>query len=365
MKVNILTKGLYSYNGIAFLTPLILNKKRLKEIGVEIEFFTKLSSKLTNCDVLILESKFFVQYWQNTDKLFSLLQSLKKQNKLYFFDLGDSSSSWVLGVLPFVDRLYKSYLLKDKNLYTKPLYGGRVWTDFYHKNFNVNDDNQNDIPKFYADKKDLNKIHLGYGAMLGNYTLNSVFWQDNLKAKLAKRLWCLKKYSVQKTTKNAFYEPNLNKTVAISARMSVNSYIPTVAFQRKKTAKILENFNIVSKKLNRQDYMQELNESKVVVSPFGWGELNAPRDYEVAMAGSVLLKPNIEHLKSWPPIFNDKTVVQYAWDFSDLEEKIKDIVDNYEKYMSYAIELQNQYKYYSTTKNGEEDFCQYFKNILK
>lgn len=362
MKINILTKGLHSYNGIAFLTPLILNQKRLKEIGVDITFFTKLSKKLTDCDVLILESKFFIEYWKNTDKLFTLLQSLKKQNKLYFFDLGDGSSSWVLGVLPFVDRLYKSYIFKDKSLYTKSFYGGRIWTDYYHKNFNINDDNQDNIPKFYANKKDLDKIHLGYGAALGNYTLNSVFWQDNIKAKLAKKLWVLRNLSVQKVKNSAFVTKQ--KENNISARMSVNGYSPTVGFIRQKTSEIIKNFNAPTKFLSRDKYMNELANSKIVISPFGWGEMNY-KDYEVAMSGSILLKPNFSHLETWPPIFNDTTVVQYAWDFSDLRDKINEIINNYETFIDYGVKLQSKYKYFVATKAGQEEFCQYFKKILE
>ena len=279
--------------------------------------------------------------------------------------MGDSSSSWVLGVLPFVDGLYKSYLLRDKSLYTKAFYGGRIWTDYYYQAFKINDDNQNNKPLFFADEKDLDKIRLGYAASLGNYTLNSIFWQDNLKAKLAKRLWPLRHFSVQATRASFFTTPSIHRTVDLSARMSVKSYSPTVSFQRHQTEIILASFNAPSTKLCRKDYMAELAQSKVVISPFGWGELNAPRDYEVAMSGAVLLKPDISHLETWPPIFNKKTVVEYAWDFSDLQSKVEDIIKNYDDYVHYAIALQNQYKHYVVTDNGQDEFCQYFKNILE
>lgn len=362
MEVNILTKGLRSYNGIAFLTPLILNQNRLKEIGVKVTFFTKLTKRLTQCDVLILESKFFVEYWKNTKQLFEVLQSLKKQNKLYFFDLGDSSSSWCLGVLPFVDKLCKSYRFKNKNLYTKKMYGSRVWTDYYHREFNIHDDNQQNNPQFYANTQDLDKIHLGYGAAFGNYTLNSVFWQNNLQAKLAKRLWFLRNLSIQKVPKSAFIYKQKNNV--ISARMSVNSYSPTVAFQRQQSAKILAKFNAPTEFISRPEYLSELANSKVVISPFGWGELNY-KDYEVAISGSVLLKPDVSHLETWPSIFNEKTVVQYTWDFSNLESKINEIINNYDAFVDYGVELQRQYKYFVATQKGQEEFCQYFKDILK
>lgn len=363
MKIHILTKGLRSYNGIAFLTPLILNQKRFLEIGVTIEFFTKISEKLTDCDILILESKFFVSWWQNSELLFNTLKKLKKKNKLYYFDLGDSSSSWCLGVLPFINKMYKSYLLKDKKRYTKPLYGGRIWTDYYHQKFNINDNNNNNVPLFYAKESDLDKINLGYSATFGNYTLNSVFWQGNLKTKLAKRLWFLRKLSVQKTKAEVFIKPSSKRKINLSARMSTNMYTETVAFQRLKIAKLLAKYNAPSTKLNRKEYMQELANSKIVASPFGWGEINY-KDYETAITGGVLLKPDISHLQTWPNIFNDKTIVQYKWDFSDLESKVEDIITNYNDYLDYAVNLQNSYKNYVASKEGQDEFCQYFKDLM-
>ena len=108
-----------------------------------------------------------------------------------------------------------------------------------------------------------------------------------------------------------------------------------------------------------------MRNSKVVISPFGWGEINVPRDYEVALSGSVLLKPDISHLDTWPNIFNKDTVVQYKWDLSDLSELVEKILNNYDDYIEFAIKLQDQYKYYSFGRLGEEKFCKYFVNMVK
>ena len=259
--------------------------------------------------------------------------------------------------------MYKSYLLKDKKRYTKPLYGGRIWTDYYHQKFNINDNNNNNVPLFYAKESDLDKINLGYSATFGNYTLNSVFWQGNLKTKLAKRLWFLRKLSVQKTKAEVFIKPSSKRKINLSARMSTNMYTETVAFQRLKIAKLLAKYNAPSTKLNRKEYMQELANSKIVASPFGWGEINY-KDYETAITGGVLLKPDISHLQTWPNIFNDKTIVQYKWDFSDLESKVEDIITNYNDYLDYAVNLQNSYKNYVASKEGQDEFCQYFKDLM-
>ena len=108
-----------------------------------------------------------------------------------------------------------------------------------------------------------------------------------------------------------------------------------------------------------------MRNSKVIVSPFGWGEINVPRDYEVALSGSVLLKPDISHVDTWPNIFNKDTVVQYKWDLSNLLELVDKILDNYDDYLPFAIRLQDQFKHYSLDKSGQERFCEYFVNMVR
>ena len=108
-----------------------------------------------------------------------------------------------------------------------------------------------------------------------------------------------------------------------------------------------------------------MRDSKVVVSPFGWGEINVPRDYEVALSGSILIKPDLSHLDTWPDIFNNNTVVQYKWDLSNLLETVENVLDNYKDYLEYAINLQDKFRYYSFGELGKEKFCNYFIKMVK
>jgi spore maturation protein CgeB len=63
--------------------------------------------------------------------------------------------------------------------------------------------------------------------------------------------------------------------------------------------------------------------SKVVFSPFGWGEV-CFRDYEAVACGCLLVKPSMSHVATSPDIFvPDQTYVPVKWDFSDLCQKIE------------------------------------------
>lgn len=80
--------------------------------------------------------------------------------------------------------------------------------------------------------------------------------------------------------------------------------------------------------ISKSEFWSELRGSKVCFSPFGYGEI-CWRDIEAFMTGSVLLKPDMSHLQTEPDLFrDDETYVSVAWDFSDLEEKIRALLSD-------------------------------------
>ena len=75
--------------------------------------------------------------------------------------------------------------------------------------------------------------------------------------------------------------------------------------------------------ISRAAFLDELRRAKVCFSPFGYGEV-CWRDIEAIAMGAVLLKPDMGHLETTPDLYRDEeTYVACAWDFSDLEEKLR------------------------------------------
>lgn len=71
--------------------------------------------------------------------------------------------------------------------------------------------------------------------------------------------------------------------------------------------------------LDRRRYLDEMRRSRLVVSPFGWGEV-CFRDFEAILSGAVLVKPSMRHLETWPDVYRPhETYVPVRWDWSDLE----------------------------------------------
>ena len=74
----------------------------------------------------------------------------------------------------------------------------------------------------------------------------------------------------------------------------------------------------VSGRIPQPQYYQDLCNSKLCVSPFGYGEL-CWRDFEAIRCGCVLIKPDMSHVRTRPCLFNPhQTYLPVAWDYSDL-----------------------------------------------
>jgi len=86
---------------------------------------------------------------------------------------------------------------------------------------------------------------------------------------------------------------------------------------------------------SRSKYLTSIYNSKIIVSPWGCGEV-CYRDFEALAAGCILLKPDTGFVETWPDIFiNDKTYIPCNVDFSDLEDKIAYILKQWKSFESF------------------------------
>ena len=142
--------------------------------------------------------------------------------------------------------------------------------------------------------------------------------------------------------------------------MGLNFPRETIAYQRQRLADFLGPQTRVS----RRQYYNEMKQSKVVVSPFGWGEINN-RDFEAFIYGNLLVKPSVEHLETYPKFFEEgKTYLPYKWDLSDMKEVITEAIENYPRYKDIAIEAQSRYTCETISRQGRENFVSHFSKIL-
>jgi len=104
-------------------------------------------------------------------------------------------------------------------------------------------------------------------------------------------------------------------------------------------------------RVSQEEYYNRTFNSKILFAPYGYGEM-APRDLEAAMFGSILIKPDMSYIDTVPNVFTDQeTYIACKHDFSDLNEKIIEILGNYKKY--YYI-IQNARKRFEQEMSHEK-----------
>jgi len=346
--------------------PLWLNRNYLKEYGFVIRLFNQIIPKINDCDVLLLSSRFFhIENKCNKEKE-NILQTIKMFNncisKVIWFDQRDSSGNSQFEVLPFVSKYLKNQLLKNTSLYEKEMYGNRIYTDYYHSNNQIIDSYCESQEPLLA--KDKHKLGLSWNIGLANINgMGMTYFSRNLYqilGSLGIETHYLKSNSWKKVSRE--------REIDIFAKFGMNYDRNTVGFQRKMMQSYLKNINsenslVGENNISLNRYRKSIISSKITISPFGWGEI-CYRDFETFINGSVLLKPDVSHLRTWPKFFKSfDTYYPIKWDLSDLSESIETLLDRPTLRLELAESGQNMYKWYWCDE-GKISFCERFKSII-
>ena len=353
--VHILEQKKRGINSISFRMPILMQLKELEEQGVRCQFFENISEQIFECDILVVTSKYFQEagWWSNgSRKIVVFLQSIKeKKIRLIWADLTDGTGTTHFDVLPIVDRYWKPSILKNRAQYQQALHGYRVYTHYYHQHFNVTDvgvdkPHLNVIPL----DEDLKKIFCSWSSAFYDYSFFGFqYW------KVQNRFSFLPRFYDKK-----FSNPHKKRPLKLNARMNVTFKRKTITFQRQKYQELLREAS-KTQKVNRYQYLKELASTQMVLSPFGWGEI-AFRDFETIRAGATLLKPNCDHMETWPNLYiADKTYLSLNWDFSNFEEVIHS--DN-KKGIEIAECMQEVYRKALFSKQSKQLFQKRFLELL-
>lgn len=159
-------------------------------------------------------------------------------------------------------------------------------------------------------------------------------------------------------------QPSTDRKLEVSCRIKIHPGQETVGVHRKLSISALRQF-VSIEKLPLKQYIDEIRNAKIVISPFGWGELNVARDYECAINGALLMKPDFSFMETFPNIFNVDTVETCDWDCNSIEEQISTILSNYSHYIEKAREFQNRYLYCLCNTEGQNEFCNHFATLIK
>jgi Glycosyl transferases group 1 len=354
--VHVLTTGFSSPNGCAFLMPLIMHRRAVGDLGVTIRFFERDAAAVTDCDILIIDSKYHSQNWAaHTERNLAAYERFQKQvGKVILADILDSSGFDHVRQQPFVTLHCKAQLLRDRRAYLSPLYGYRPYTDYYHRHNGVEDDE----PVWSEPLKslaDLDKMTVGWNSALADY---SWFGPYRMAAYRRMPINALLRYS------DSFQSPNSIRPIAVTCRIGTQYQRRSIGYQRSIVAQQLEQ-RIETGKLTRRCYLEELRQSKVAISPFGLGEITL-RDFEIFLSGAAMLKPDMSEIETWPDLYRDgETMVSCRWDMTDLDEKIDYLLSHDTQRREIAAAGQADYRKYLSGPCAGELFANHFESILE
>lgn len=85
--------------------------------------------------------------------------------------------------------------------------------------------------------------------------------------------------------------------------------------------------------LDTGEHFESLRRSKIVLSPWGFGETTG-RDHQGLQAGCVVIKPNTSHIRTEPDLYDGryKNLVYCRPDYSDLPELVERILDEWREW---------------------------------
>jgi hypothetical protein len=356
MRVNVLTPGFTTSNGSAFLFPFAVHRRALRNASINVQFKKRDAADLTDCDVLLIDSKEFRSDWSEAQasRTLELLMSLReKPTKVIWCDTSDSTGTLQSKVFPAVDKYLKSQILADLSLYATQIYGGRIFADYYHRTNGIEDEIGNAIDAPISDSDTL-KIGVSWNSGLADYSTYGP-WRIGLYNRV--ELPFLLRHPRQLAAAGK------QRSNDLSARFGATYSRATVRYQRESITKLLVD-RLNTQKLNRRGYMKELQSSKLVLSPFGWGEITL-KDFEVFLTGGMLLKPSLYHMSTWPNFFEkDVTYLSHDWDLSNVTERIDWAIENSTERLEIAHQGQQRYIEHTSGPDAAVHFVAHLKEVL-
>jgi len=259
---------------------------------------------------------FLIPFWRETlSDLRSAIIELKSkhpQKKVIFVDPYAQPTSNYLPLLDVVDHFVKRQTYSDPSDHLKEYKGGVSFTHYLatEDGFDLGDSfHGSDIPSGM-------EAHIQPGWSLGT----------------AKRF-----YKLAKNQTPRFKKKNIDVfcRMALGNRSHIDWYSEYRRISIERMTSLKSQYTCaISGCYNdeglvpQSQYFKEIKQSKIVISPFGWGE-SCWRDYEAVCYGGLLVKPDMSHIATEPNIFVDgETYIAVKWDLSDLHEKCEYYLEN-------------------------------------
>ena len=316
------------------LLPFIFLAKKINKYDIKFVDYNNKNLYKYSGDIIILVRKFHqldIRNNKNIEYMINYINNIKKRfSKVIYFDDSAAVSHILFFIVPLVDCYWVRGLLKNNNLYSKSFYGGRTYSQYYNKKYNIEDENTYLSP-LNKDKFPSN-IKIAWNIGIGCYPTNkksllNIYYDEIKKISCfismlpsIKPLYFLVNKYIKEMIKVLSEEVSLSKKrKLVSARFSSKGYYNSIAFHRELVLKKIKKNDLFLKgKTSKWNYIQECNYIYGILSPFGWGEI-CYRDFEATLGGNLLLKPSMDHIETWPNIYREDCYFKLDWNFNNID----------------------------------------------
>jgi hypothetical protein len=248
----------------------------------------------------------------------------------------DSSVTWIreFSKIKNLKAIIKNRIIRPSNFQNNQLYNGRyhsylIYDLIKNKNYKINDKTNVDISTQYykkliipepIDENNLNKILC-------------IAW-DLYSTPFSFRMIPYREKEIDFKSKN----------IDIFCVHGSNKHKEMIGWARTEVFKILNNIKqnnkklkIITNKLKPKKYIDYFLRSKLCIACWGHGEWVHMDGYAM-YSGVILIKPNSDYVKMFPDIYRPyETYIPCKPDFSDLEEVITKVLNNYDSYKEMLI----------------------------
>jgi len=352
------------------LWPLLRWRSMLRDAGIRLRFSSQVNGDIRDCRYVFMFDTVTdpIDIPPEEEKQFTTLRN--SGCAVIYFDNADSCGTTSFQVMPFVHLYVRRQIYRDMMQYLRVFTGLRSYTQYYHDRFGVQE--RFEERRLALRAADIKKIMVGWNSGMGNYALTNRLLRRFNYENCARAF--IFPFFFSSDIRDLIIPsrplPWASRRYDIHYRAVTRFTVDTITFGREKVNELLEEFSAESMyalcfkgTVSRRAYHEEMRRAKIVISPFGYGEI-CHRDFEGFLNGCCVVKPSMAHLETWPDYYRPmETYIDYAWDFSDFKERIAEALSSNkaQEIAAYGHELFNKF----ISPAGGAQFCGRFMHILK
>jgi hypothetical protein len=341
--------------------PLLAYRQALEYHGISIHLYTNTDSFLSSkSDVWIVSGFSLPKLLHSKDITISrFLKNCHDRNvPLIYLSGSDSTGPFDHEVIQWVDLYLAKQLVRDKSFYLND-HRRHLFRDRYFRDYRFR--NQNNFPVVNYSKEEISKLGL-------SWNLGLIDWKTQTSSRFIR-------YSNILFRNGSFPEWNpgkdlVNRGIDLMFRGNFFSQSHDACrLHRLQTYRVyqkeaLNQTTVPSGLVSNQAYRRELASSKICLSPFGWGEI-CYRDFEAFQSRTLLFKPDMSHLETFPDFYSQDAMVTYDWDARNLSDKIGQVLGNVRNYQDVADAGFEKFQKWTNGTGAEASFTIHLKKQLE